>query len=157
RAVSVFETKSKGFALALEALQRQEEIDLIEFPEYAGVAFATLRRRLQPSNLAAVPVAIRIHGAMELIDQVEGVQNADRDRLQMYRMERVALQLADYVLTPSKSIGEFYRAAYGLGDKLLLSAPPVKNLTWGLRAAERYADPGHFLFFGKLQEVKGCD
>src|SRR5262249_10875536 len=122
RGVSVFETKSKGFALALEALQRQEEIDLIEFPEYAGVAFATLRRRLQPSNLGAVPVAIRIHGAMELIDQVEGVQNADRDRLQMYRMERVALQLADYVLTPSKSIGEFYRAAYGLGDKLLLSA-----------------------------------
>jgi len=155
--VSVFERKSTAFALALEALHRVEPIDLIEFPEYAGVAFATLRRRLEGGALASVPVAIRIHGGMEFIDQVEALRNPDRDRLQMYRMERVALQLADYIFSPSRSIAEFYRLAYGLTDKLLVSAPPIQNLTWDLRRAERFADPGYFLFYGKLQEVKGCD
>ena len=155
--LSLFESKSNAFALALEALHRREPIDLIEFPEYAGMALATLRCRLVGSSLAVVPVAIRIHGAMELIDQAEAVQNADRDRLQMYRMERAALQLADYVFAPSRSIGEFYRIAYGLADKLLVSPPPIQNLIWGLGRTERCADPNYFLFYGKLQEVKGCD
>src|SRR5262249_54708481 len=140
--VSLFERKSTAFALALEALHPVEPIDLIEFPEYAGVAFATLRRRLEGGALAAVPVAIRIHGGMEFIDQVEALRNPDRDRLQMYRMERVALQLADYIFSPSRSIAEFYRLAYGLTDKLLVSPPPVQNLTWDLRRGERFADPG---------------
>jgi glycosyltransferase involved in cell wall biosynthesis len=155
--LSIFESKSKGFALALEALHRVQPIHLLEFPEYAGIAFSTLQRRINGSALASVPVIVRIHGGMEFIDQVEGVRNPDRSRLQMYRLERLALQLADYVLGPSQSICDFYCAAYGLGEKVLVSPPPVENLTWSLRRAERFPDPGHFLFYGKLQEVKGCD
>ncbi len=34
----------------------------------------------------------------------------------------------------------------------------MKNLLAGLEPpASRFVDPGHFLFFGKLQEVKGVD
>jgi len=155
--LSIFETKSKGFALAVEELNRRDPIDLVEFPEYAGMGFSTLRRRMDRGALASVSTVVRIHGGMELIDQAEGVCNADRPRLQMYRLERLALQMTDYVFGPSRSICDFYRVAYGLGDKFVVSTPPVENLTWGLPRTQRFADPAHFLFYGKLQEVKGCD
>jgi glycosyltransferase involved in cell wall biosynthesis len=154
---TIFETKSKEFALAAEALHRIKPIHLLEFPDYAGLGFSTLVRRMEGSGLASAAVVVRLHGGLEFIDQVEGVRNADKARLQMYRLERLALQLTDYVFAPSRSIYDFYRTAYGLTEKFYLSVPPVENLTWDFRRTERFPDPGYFLFYGKLQHVKGPD
>ena len=154
----IYEAKSDAFARALIQLHDETAIDLIEFPEYAGVALSTLQAKLANRSLQNVPIALRIHGGLELIDRAENAVDLPPDRLQMYRMERLALRMADYVLAPSWSIGKWYQDLYMLSNNaVLVSTPPVPFLTRDLRRNEGPVDPGHFIFYGRLQEVKGCD
>ncbi|HZH77434.1 MAG TPA: glycosyltransferase family 4 protein [Archangium sp.] len=154
---SVFEDKSERFAEAVSALHARDPIDLVEFPEYAGMALGALRRRLVNRGLQDVRIAVRIHGSLEFIDQVEG-HPVSQTRLHMHRMERLGLKLADVIFTPSRSMGRWYADYHGFDTaRLIESPPPMRTLLKGFHRAERLVDPGHFLFYGKLQEVKGCD
>ncbi len=149
--------KSERFLRALASLAQQAPIDLIEFPEYAGMAFATLQARAQVGALARVPVALRIHGGFEFISRAE-FEPPTLTSVAMHRLERAAIQMADLLLGPSQSLCELYRHAYGVdASRLVVSPPPMEILLDGLSRVERCPDPGHVLFYGKLQEVKGCD
>ncbi len=117
-----FYDKSAMWARAMKALHARDPIDVIEFPEYAGMGYVTLVERLRGSPLDGVTIAVRIHGSLEFIDQVERLQTVESARHRMYRMERTGMRLADVLLTPSDSLGEFYRQAHGLeADALVLS------------------------------------
>lgn len=154
---SLFEDKSERFAEAVSALHARDPIDLVEFPEYAGMGLGTLRRRLVGRGLQDVRIAVRIHGSLEFIDQVEE-HPVSQTRLHMHRMEHLSLKLADVIFTPSRSMGRWYADYHGFDTaRLLESPPPMKTLLKGFHRTERLVDPGHFLFYGKLQEVKGCD
>src|SRR5262249_22272884 len=99
-----------------------------------------------------------IHGGLELIDQAEGVALYEAERFRMYQMERASLRFADAILAPSAAIGEWYKEYYRLpDDRILVAPPPMENLLPSLRIENRFRDPGHYLFYGKLEEVKGCD
>lgn len=151
----VFEVNSERFARGLERLAEAGPIDYVEFPEYAGMALATLRRH-RAGFLPRTLVALRIHGSLEFIDRAEGVA-PDSARLGMWNMEREALELADALLSPSDALGRHYASTYGLDvRRLVVSPPPMEELLLGLAPGPRLPDPGHFLFYGKLQEVKGC-
>jgi len=153
---SVFRRNSERFRRALAALDHKCPIDLVEFPEYAGMGLASLRAHRGENWLPGAKLALRVHGSLELIDRAEGIA-ANQDQLDMYAMEREGLRLADVVLVPSRSLGALYSAEYGiLPQRLVVSPPPMEDLLAGLEARPRLPDPGHFLFFGKLQEVKGC-
>jgi glycosyltransferase involved in cell wall biosynthesis len=154
-----YEVNSAAFSAALQRLAEKDPFDLVEFPEYAGIGFAALRERLERGGFARVKLAVRIHGSLEAIDRAEQVRVDDVGRLRMYRMERLGMQLADALLSPSRELGASYRATYGLPESqaVLLAPPPMAGLIGGFQHAERLVDPCHFLFYGKLQEVKGCD
>lgn len=151
---SIFEINSARVARALENLHAQDPIDLIELPDYAGLAHATLALR-QSSTLRDVLMAVRVHGSLELIDRAEGVV-PNAERLGMYRLEQEGIRAADVLFVPSMSMGRMYANFYGASEeRMVLSPPPMEMLLAGLSRAERLPDPGHFLFYGKLQEVKG--
>jgi glycosyltransferase involved in cell wall biosynthesis len=155
---SVYEANSAGFARALATLHARDPIDLIEFPEYAGMAVETLRNRPSHPTRGVPRVAVRIHGSLEAIDRAEGVKVQSIERLRMYQLERLGMRGADLLLTPSVSLGQEYQRIYGLSDaQRVLSPPPMVSLLWEIKRADRLPDPHHFLFYGKLQEVKGCD
>lgn len=157
-AVSVFEQKSRLLADALVRLDSRDPIDLIEFPEYAGLGLESLRRRAGCGVFANTRMVVRAHGSLELIDRAEGTGEADIDRRRMYEMERSAMRLADVVFAPSQAIGALYGEIYGLDLGFVrVSPPPMDVVLDGLVPVRRTPVLGHFLFYGKLQEVKGCD
>ena len=153
---SVFRQNSERFKLALELLSQRRPIDLVEFPEYAGMGLSSLRAHRTENWLPDTKMVVRVHGSLEFIDRAEGVL-AGQERLEMYGMEREGLRLADVILVPSESLGALYSEEYGIAPhRLVVSPPPMDDLLAGLEMRPRLPDPGHFLFFGKLQEVKGC-
>lgn len=154
-----YETNSHAFARGLRELHERDPIGLIEFPEYAGLGFSALRDRLEGGVLADVRMVVRIHGSLEAIDRAERVNVEQLDRLRMYRMERLGMELGDALLSPSNALGANYRETYRLPEEaqVVLAPPPMYSLLAGLERVERFVDPHHFLFYGKLQEVKGCD
>lgn len=151
---SVFSFNSSRFAAGLAKLSEKQRIDYVEFPEYAGLGVATLRqhrRGFLPDTL----IAVRLHGSLEFIDQAEE-QKPDEERREMWALEREGMGLADVLLTPSRALAGQYRRAIGLETRFVESPPPMEELLLGFERPPRLPDPAHFLFFGKLQEVKGC-
>jgi glycosyltransferase involved in cell wall biosynthesis len=152
---SIYDFNSSRFAAGLAAIHEQRPIDYVEFPEYAGLGVAALRQH-QRGFLPETLIAVRLHGSLEFIDQVEGLQ-PDAERRAMWGLEREGLALADLLLAPSRALGGLYRRTHGLlRNRFVESPPPMEELLLGFEPAARLPDPAHFLFFGKLQEVKGC-
>lgn len=152
---SIYAFNSSRFAAGLAAIDERRPIDFVEFPEYAGLGVAALRQHRR-GFLPNTVIAVRLHGSLEFIDQVEGLQPTP-ERSAMYGLEREGLALADLILSPSRSLGGLYRRTHGLHRiRFVESPPPMEELLLGFEPAPRLPDPAHFLFFGKLQEVKGC-
>jgi glycosyltransferase involved in cell wall biosynthesis len=152
---SIYTFNSSRFAAGLASLNERRAIDFVEFPEYAGLGVSTLRQH-QRGFLPDAIVAVRLHGSLEFIDQVEGIV-PDAERRMMWGLEREGMELADVLLTPSRALGGLYRRKYGLDrQRFVESPPPMEELLLGFEPRPRLPDPAHFLFFGKLQEVKGC-
>jgi glycosyltransferase involved in cell wall biosynthesis len=151
-----YRANSLRFRSAVETLANRVPIDVVEFCEYAGMAFDTLVDR--PEKLARSAIGVRLHGTLMGIDRAEGVYPTS-GRIAMYQQERWSLRLADFVLTPTVSTGEEYLRTYGLDpDRLLLCPPPMERILGQLGSMQpRDESSRRVLFLGKLQAVKGCD
>ena len=156
-ATSVFEANSRQVLHGLLALHQRSPLQWVEFIDYTGLGAATLRARGAGAFPAGVLLTVRVHGTMGSIDAVEGVA-LDEVRRHMHAEEAYALQQADAVMVPTEGVGLDYANRYGIDPtKLVVSPPPMALLLDGFEARARLPDPLHFLFYGKLQEVKGCD
>lgn len=151
---SIFAFNSGRFAAGLAAVNERRKIDFVEFPEYAGLGVVTLRQHRRAFLPDAV-IAVRLHGSLEFIDLAEGVR-PDEERRAMWGLEREGMGLADVLFTPSSSLAGHYRRTLKLRNRFVEAPPPMEELLLGFTPPPRLPDPAHFLFFGKLQEVKGC-
>lgn len=157
-------SNSLRWAWALHKLVATEKIDLVEFYDFSGPAYAALALRAFGLLSNARTVAVRVHTPLDLIDATAGTRYLDRDRWSMHALERAAFRLADAVLVPSES---FYQES--LRDRYLIepgravvSAPPMGD---GLRDASGNsratapdpAAPIHIAFVGRLFQIKGVD
>jgi glycosyltransferase involved in cell wall biosynthesis len=156
-APTIYERNGLRFAAALETLARDERIDLVEFPDYGGLGAASLRARAGGAVPDSLRIIVRVHGTLGTIDDAEGVV-VDHLRRRMHEEEAYALQNADLVMVPTLPVGLEYANRYGIAPgRLVVSPPPMDRLLKGFEPIDRLVDPHHFLFYGKLQEVKGCD
>ena len=151
-----YRANSLRFRAALERLANASPLDVVEFCEYAGMAFDTLADR--PERLQKTAIGVRLHGSLMGIDRVEGVYPTSA-RLAMYQQERWGLRLADFVLTPTAGTGAEYLRTYGLDPtRVLLCPPPMDRILSQLGSPQpRDESSRRVLFLGKLQPVKGCD
>ncbi|HEY3445912.1 MAG TPA: glycosyltransferase family 4 protein [Myxococcales bacterium] len=155
---SLFAAKSRQFAEGLRALFERDPFDLVEFHEYAGVAFEALRQHRRAGWFAPARLAVRIHGSLELIDREEGTAQPTSERAAMFLMERYALRAADVVLSPSEGMGRHYARLYDLlAETVRVAQPPMDLLLPKWTRAQTNGAGHDLLVFGKLQEIKGCD
>jgi glycosyltransferase involved in cell wall biosynthesis len=137
---------------ALDALLARERPDLVEFVDFAGPAWASLSRHTPHRP----PIAVRLHGPLQIIDQHAASRFVDRERSAMHALERQALARADVVLAPSRAYAEDVTAR-GLPiamDRVRISTPPVTPLPVTLAPAARRDT---LLFLGRLMPAKGVD
>lgn len=146
---SRFEQDSIRFGAALEQILPSHAIDLIEFFDFCGPAWAWLNRRHGTPH-AKVPVAVRLHGPLYRIDADAGFTTPDRDRFIAYALERWSLNAADYVLAPSVA----YATHAGVNSRIVVSPPPVAPLPAPRRTPERRDT---LLFIGGITIAKGAD
>ena len=150
----LFLQRAGVFAEAVGAAYARAPFDVVEFFDYAGVAFDVVRRlrRWQESPATSrapflpphVPIVVRLHGSVQLIHQSEGVapvassaatppacssQDESTAWPLMYLMERFSLAGAHAILAQSQAMADLYSAAYGLmRDKFVLAPPPMARV-----------------------------
>jgi glycosyltransferase involved in cell wall biosynthesis len=153
---NVFLRNTQRFADALQLLSRERRIDLVEMPEYAGIAYATLKLRRQHGRLLDLRLLVRAHGSLELIDHHEGYGDYALERRLVYAMERYVLRHAESLAMATRATLADYDRFYGLGRDALVCPPPPDGRAAPPADAAPDAAPA-VLFVGKLQAVKGAD
>ncbi len=149
--------RSYRVAHALRRLHQLRPLDVIEFPDYQGLGYVTLKERRLLGTLEGVTMVVRLHGSGELTQTFDGRANHQREAHQTNDMERYCLRYADSWIVPSVSVGRWYQQYYGIADKsTLTSVPPFESMTPAAAPAPNDG-PVRILFYGKMQHLKGVD
>lgn len=156
-----FYHRSYKIARALHKLAAMIQIDGIEFPDYLGLGYVFIKmRRLWKEDIVySIPVWVRLHGTMELVDKADDREQFSLEKLHVHDMERYSLKHADFLIAPSQEVAKWYLDEYKINKKYFYNAPKFQKLTEGCIHPRQYAPQEQkcVLFYGKLQPVKGPD
>ncbi len=149
-AVGDFEARSRDGAEALADVASADLPDVIEFQDFDGLAFHALAHRNE-LGLDQIPIQVRFHGPADLMFEAIGIEPPEIATTRS--MEASAFRMADRVVAPSASVGEFAANRYGLDDdRVVVGVPPPPDTTPIDLAPARTPI---LLCVGRLGEVKG--
>ncbi len=113
--------KSRVVADALAALE--DPPDLVEFHDFLGLGYWALMRR-NVLGLGSVPIAVRMHGPIDLIADHMEVEREDQAIISV--LEREAYRMADAVIVPSVGMAEVLVDRYDVElDRVRIGEPPI--------------------------------
>jgi glycosyltransferase involved in cell wall biosynthesis len=137
---------SQILSAAVAAVHDAKPIDVLEGPDYGGALFDLLWARQSAGQSAHVPtpiprhvpVIIRAHGTLQLIDQAAGVDAiappTSATRWERYQ-EQFALATADAVLFAEADTRDVFLRAYSIDNAAAVMAPIPASAVVALRAA----------------------
>ncbi|MDH3425173.1 MAG: glycosyltransferase [Acidimicrobiia bacterium] len=144
-----FLAHSRTAATALTELD-PAAVASVEFHDYGALGFWALSRRAE-LGLGNVPLAVRFHGPFDmLLDSIA----ADPPQLRTTRMaEGICFRMADRVVAPSPQMALTVARRYDVDPDRIAVSPPLVPSTDPV--ARRPSPDPEFVFFGRLDEVKG--
>jgi glycosyltransferase involved in cell wall biosynthesis len=151
---------SYRIALALRKLCRQSSFSGIEFNDYPGLGYVTLKwRRLWGDIFANVPLWVRLHGASELCVLANDARKYSAEQEQLFEMERYCLRNADGWISPSQETADYYCQALKLDRvPIVVDLPSFNRYGPGKSHSRQLSQSPHrILFYGKLQKLKGIE
>ncbi|WP_336762291.1 glycosyltransferase family 4 protein [Paenibacillus sp. USHLN196] len=153
---NIFLEKSHRFYKGIQKLAKFESLNYVEFFDYVGIGYFTVKAKKYEDEFSEVQLGVRAHCTIDLMD-IEQVPNSfDINKLQMYQMEKEAIQDADFVLVPSKAWGDIYTTRYGADrNRIVVSPPPVKK--WNDVSYVITEQQNDVLFYGRIFQLKGVD
>ena len=140
---------------ALRAIAEEQPVDAVEFPDFDGPGFVTIKARRLGIGPPLPPIQVRLHGSVARTAAADGRAMLSLEAKQRLAMERYALRYADRILAPSEAVLAEYAAAQTLAAERILARPAFDA------PAKRVASPPATLplrigFLGKLQPLKGA-
>lgn len=145
-----------GHALSIREIlldiHGREGLDIAEFPEYGGLAFAC-------RDPVPFPVVIAFHTPTEMVDSLNNAP-ASKDRAAWYRFEEKALLCATLFRSPSNSLKDYAIRRYKLSPSSItiirnpIAMPLYEKLKRNYPTDDDCID---LLFAGRLEHRKGVD
>ena len=150
-----FEWRSYRFYWALRKVSQLECPDIIEFFDYAGVGYYSIKAKIAGEAFSGSWLTIRVHTTIEAIDKHDPT-TYDLEKHLVYSLERYALQIAEMVFLPSNNIYEhvihpLYQEKW-LGE--IVQSPPPLIIFPHYQPND---DANGILFYGRLDQLKGAD
>ncbi|MGO4693575.1 glycosyltransferase family 4 protein [Paenibacillus sp. 2TAB26] len=153
---NVFLQKSYRFYRGLVKLTSLYLINYVEFFDYVGIGYFSVRAKRFEGEFAQIILTIRAHCTIDLMDMEQIPNELNIHKLEMYQMEKSSIQNADFVMVPSKAWSNLYMERYGVRlENLIVSPPPV--IPWNdieYSVNEKQQD---VLFYGRVFQLKGVD
>jgi len=143
---------SRSIRDTLLAIHERDGLDVAEFPEYGGLAFAC--RGSLPFT-----VAIAFHTPAELVDSLNKTP-VSKAHKSWYRFERKALRSASAFRSPSDALKKYAASHYRLSPSLITVIRNPIALGFYEKIKRHYPtddDCIDLLFAGRLEHRKGMD
>lgn len=143
-------------AAELARLRERTPLDLVDFPEYGGEAWAHLVERGPRDETA---VTVQLHGPLVMLANTIGWPDRASE---LYRvgtmMEEASVRLADAVYSSSRCSARWCAAAYGLDlERTPILHTGVDTRTFAPGPAARPGEPPAIAFVGRVAASKGAD
>jgi len=142
---------SRAARNAVLDIHKQEPVDIVEIPEYGGLAYAF-------DAPLPFPVVIHFHTPTEVVD-FYNAQKATRQSAAIHAFEANALTRATMFRSPSMALKHDVCKRYGLGDEQITFIPhPVQVAPFdAIKKLDNKIDSIDILFTGRLERRKGGD
>lgn len=151
---------------ALLRLHEQHRFDYIEFPEYGGEGYFSIRGKRTLGQFSDVPLGVRLHSPTYLCRRVDATCSLNTDFAHIDHLEQTSIREADVVLSASRAMLDQVYADLKLAEQavpgqrrtlipLPLDIDRLMRAPDEAGAAEADNEPPTVLFFGKYQRLKG--
>jgi glycosyltransferase involved in cell wall biosynthesis len=148
--------KSYRFDYAIQKLLSIENLDVIEFFDYTGIAYVSLNRKFIEKNMDKVHLTIRYHMSIFPIHNFLPIK-PDLSMLISYGMESRSFELAERILFPSKVLyQDVIKKYHHIPSNIEVSISPPA-LTNKVSFVDESAPKKSILFFGYYGFLKGAD
>jgi GT2 family glycosyltransferase/glycosyltransferase involved in cell wall biosynthesis len=150
--------ESLDVLLSLKRLEQEGlRFDVIEFPDFRGLAFCALQEKRLGLAFADTELTVRLHSTYGVLMHFEPT-TPEMENLGRFEIERKALLDADRIIAHLPQIAEFNQRYYGFPaswmEKVTVEFPPV---VLGAPAERSTLPPGavrNLVFVTKIQPIK---
>lgn len=148
-------TYSTQVAAEIESLHTKENIDIIDFPEWAAEGYTYLLNR---TPWKAIPSVIQLHGPLIMFSKI---LNWPSENSPFYRtgihMESTCVQLADALYSSSECSTKWIRDYYNPGKEYIPTIHTGVDIDhFSPKHVEKYKRPT-IVFVGKIVQNKGVE
>jgi len=131
-------------------IHHEDKIDIAEFPDYGGLAFACKRS-------LPFPVVINFHMPSEIVDKIN-LTEFTSSRKSFHRFERKAIANGQGFRCPSMALKSEICKLYALqSSDIITIRNPVSTLHFDRISKKVNMDHFHLLFTGRLEHRKGAE
>mgnify|MGYP006294597079 CR=1 FL=1 len=142
---------SRGVREVLIRLQRRSPLDIVEIPEYGGLAVELRAPR-------PFPVVIHFHTSSEVVDSYNQMI-ATKERIDRYRLEEKGVRRGDRYKCTSNALGKEARGRYGIPESSMavIRTPMDTEPFDRIRRLPDTRERIDLLFVGRLERRKGAE
>lgn len=133
-------------------LHQEKPFDVIEFPEYRGEGFTTIRAKRLLGEFLDVKLAVKCHTPTSILQEINNTA-ITKDTYYAIYMEDYSVRYADVVLSPSSSLAEYYRKR--LRVRVNISPYPLEISN--NRQKKKLGLGGKIVYIGRIEWRKGVD
>lgn len=147
---------SLGARHALESLHAAHPFDYIEFPDFLGEAYCTLRARRTMGTLAGAVIGVRTHMTIRHIRAINRDDWIEEERATCEHMEAWSLAHADILLAPCEAIARRIRERVATPLRVVHLPIPLEaqRAELGVQPRSESAQPT-IVFAGRYEWRKG--
>src|SRR4051812_14807181 len=100
----------------LRNLAKSNKLDVVEFPEFRGEGFATIRAKRLLNEFAQTKLIVKCHTPSSLLFEINEAKTLSAALLCDFEIEDYCIRYADLVTSPSLALAQYFRERLGRAD-----------------------------------------
>lgn len=153
-----FKTDPHGYSYQLyktiRDLHQERHFDVIEFPEYQGEAYFTVKAKRLLGEFDDVTLVVHGHMSLKLVDRLNE-EFTGLYRQSIFNIEQYSIAYADQVTIPSQDLRDLYNQE--IPRSYLLKSHPMPHFASRMSPQRRRGARPVLLYVGRIEHRKGVD